>query len=121
MQQSNALEGEEAEDQEAEVEAVEAISAPEELEDPEVLGQVRVVEDTDRPTSNVTQTCHHCQPVKNITFTESQLIGVRNQPPAPGKIFLCQNHNETVTSLIFMTYKTPCITITTEKYTLLLF
>ena len=59
--------------------------------------------------------------VKNIMSMESQLTGVKNQQPVRGRTSGSQKvSNETVTNLIFMTYKTLCIKASRNKYIQLL-
>ena len=76
---------------------------------------------TDGPTSRRVRITLHRQSVKNITFLGSQLIGVKNQTPALGKISGFQKlSNETVASLTLVTYKIHYITTSIEKYMQLL-
>ena len=55
--------------------------------------------------------------VKNIMFTGNLLIGVKSLKLALGRTFGFPNlNNETVTSLILMTFKTPYIMTSIGKY-----
>ena len=56
------------------------------------------------------------QSVKNITFLENLLIGVKNQQHVHGKTSLFQKINETLTSLILTKLLTLYITDSTRKY-----
>ena len=75
----------------------------------------------DGPTLKSMQITLHRQSAGNITFMGNLLIGVRSLNLALGRTFGFPNlNNETVTSLILMTFKTPYIMTSIGKYMLLL-
>ena len=107
------------EDKEAEEETVVGVAEQVEEEEVEVKIMVKVVKEvvTGGPTSPSMRIIPRIQSVKNIMFLGKVLIGVKSQLHVRGRTSGSRRaSNETVTNLIFMTYKTLCIKASRNKY-----